>query len=1079
MLDKVIHFSLKQRLIILTSAVFLLAFGFWAIPKMPIDVFPPLGKPVVTILANAPGYDALEVEKLITLPIESSLTGAPGASIVRSISKQGLSQVIVQFNWGTNIYIDREVVTEKLQTIQGELPPGVVPELNPISSVFGVIMILSVHSKTGATSPMKLRTLATWVIKRRLMTIPGIASIPVLGGDVKQYQVLVNPHLLKFYHVSLTQVAQAAKNTNKNSSGGFLQSSDRQFLIQNIGRTDRISSIKRGVVTYRDGVPIEIRDLAKVKIGPKLIKIGSAMFAQDPFNSHSPADSASSAQSGRIVPTRAVEMVIVRQPGINTVNLVHKIKKELKSIQGSLPSDVSVTPVYNQSRFINMAIKNVRQAVIEGGIIILAVVAFFLFNVQATLIVFLAIPISFITALLVLKHEGITINTMTLGGLAIVIGIVIDDAIINVENIFRRLRENHHSESPKPIFDVVYEASKEVQNSIVYATFVIALVFVPLFFLPGMSGRLFVPLSLTYVISLLASLIVSLTISPVLSYYLLPKAKAVLTEKDPFFSFWLKNQYEKLLRKVLSFPWPVLGLTLLCFLAAAFYFPFIGKEYLPKFNEGAVLVHIHAGPLTSVPEMDRIVALAEKTLLKNVPEMKKIGAKIGRAKVMTVDPIYHAELDAELSPSGRTIGEIKREIRKKLAVIPGVKIILGQRIFEQMNNILTGTRGQIVVKLFGHSLSVLREVGRKIYQTVKNVPGTKGAYIEPQALVSQLQIKVKRRTAARLGLTPAQINRDLQLALRGDVVSRILEGSRTFGLFVGYGDRYRNSLHAVRNTLLELPDGSQIPVKTVAEIHFVKNPNLIYHDDVQRRIAISCNSASGAAPSAVVSAIRKAIAAKVKIPQGYYLKYEGQFKEQQKASRLILFFSLIVLIAIFVILVSHFKMSRFALQIMANIPLALIGGVAAVLISGIRIHSGHFSLHPILSISSLLGFITVGGIVTRNGIMLISHYLHLIEKEGESFNLNLVVRGAKERLIPILMTALAAAFGVLPFAIARGQIGKEILQPMCVVILGGIISATFLNLLVTPVLFWLFGSRAEEMLKQEAYLKSEPVLAQQ
>ena len=1051
MLDKIIHFSLKQRLLVLTTVVFLLAYGFWVIPKMPIDVFPPLGKPVVTILTNAPGYAALEVEKLITLPIESSMTGAPGAAIVRSISKQGLSQVIVQFNWGTNIYIDREVVTEKLQTIQSELPPGAVPQLTPISSVFGVIMILSVHSKTGLTSPMELRTLSTWVIKRRLMTIPGIASIPVLGGDVKQYQVLVNPRLLKFYHVSLAQVARAAKNTNENSSGGFLQSSDRQFLIQNIGRTDKISSIKKGVVTYRDGVPIEIRDVAKVAIGPKLIKIGAGMFAQDSPPSHS------------ISPSRAVELIIVRQPGINTVRLAHKIKKELKSIQASLPSDVAVTPVYNQSRFIKMAIKNVKQAVIEGGVIILAVVALFLFNVQATLIVFMAIPISFITALLILNHEGITINTMTLGGLAIVIGIVIDDAIINVENIFRRLRENHHSESPKPVFDVVYEASKEVQNSIIYATFVIALVFIPLFFLPGMSGRLFVPLSLTYIISLLASLIVSLTISPILSYYLLPKAKAVLTEKEPFFSFWLKNQYEKLLKKVLSFPWPVLGLTFICFLAAAFYFPFIGKEYLPKFNEGAILVHIHAGPLTSVPEMERIVAFAEKTLLENLPEIKKVGSKIGRAKVMTVDPIYHAELDAELYPSGRTLGEIKREIREKLSVIPGVSIILGQRIFEQMNNILTGTRGQIVVKLFGHKLSVLRKIGRKIYQVVKQVHGTKDAYIEPQVLVPELWIKVKRKTAARFGLTPAQINNTLQLALRGDVVSRILKGSRTFGLFVGYAEPYRNSLHAIRNTLIPLPGGSEIPVKTVASIHFVENPNLIFHDDVQRRIAISCNSGNGVAPSAVVSGVKKAIAEKVKIPKGYYLKYEGQFKEQQKASRLILFFSFIVLIAIFVILVSHFKLSRFALQIMVNIPLALIGGVAAIIISGIRIHAGHFSLHPIMSISSLLGFITVGGIVTRNGIMMISHYLHLMKEEGESFNLNLIIRGAKERLIPILMTALAAAFGVLPFAIARGQIGKEILQPMCVVILGGIISATFLNLLVTPVLFWFFGKKAEEI----------------
>ncbi len=1049
MLDKIIHFSLKQRLLVLTSVVFLLAYGFWVIPKMPIDVFPPLGKPVVTIVTEAPGYAAEEVEKLITIPIETAMTGSPGVTLVRSISKVGISMVIVQFNWNTNIYIDREVVTEKLQTIQNELPPGIMPKLTPISSVFGEIMILAVHSKTGLTSPMELRTLSTWVIKRRLMTIPGIASIQVLGGDVKQYQVLVNPHLLKFYHVSLAQVAGAAKNTNENSSGGFLQSSDRQFIIQNIGRTDKISSIKKGVVAYRDGVPIEIRNVAKVKIGPKLIKVGEGIYA-------------ARSSTRQVNAARCVLMNVIRQPGINTVNLVNRIKKELKSIRSSLPSDVEITPVYDQSRFIKTAIKNVRESVIEGGIIILAVVVLFLFNIQATLIAFFAIPVSFITALLTLKHFGITLNTMTLGGLAISIGIVIDDTIINVENVFRRLRENHHSENPKPVFDVVYEASKEVAYAIFYTTIIITLVFVPLFFLPGMSGKLFEPLAITYIFTILAALLVSLTISPVLSYYLLPKAKAVLTEKEPFFSSWLKNQYEKLLKKVLSFPLPILSLTFICFLASALYFPFIGKEYLPKFNEGAILVHINGNASTSVPEMDRITSLAERILLKSMPELRKIGAKIGRASLTAdIDPIYHSELDAELYPSGRTLNEIERNILRKLSVIPGVTVRTGQRIFETMDEMLTGTRGQIVVKLFGSSLAVLRKKGEEIDHVIKQIHGAKNVYIEQQVLVPELWIKVKRRTAARFGLTPGEINNTLKLALRGDVVSRILKGSRTYGLFVGYAEPYRNSLHAIRNTLIPLPGGSEIPVKTVATIHFVEGPNEIFHDDVQRRIAISCDSGNGTAPNIVVGRIKKAIAEKIKIPKGYYLKYQGQFKEQEKASRLILFFSILVLIGIFVILLTHFQMSRFALQIMANIPLALIGGVAAIIISGIRIHSGHFSLHPVMSVSSLLGFITVGGLVSSNGIMMISHYLDLMKKEGESFNLNLIVRGAKERLIPILMTALAAAFGVLPFAIARGQIGKEILQPMCVVILGGIISSAFLNLLVTPVLFWFFGRKAE------------------
>jgi CzcA family heavy metal efflux pump len=1026
MLNKIVAFSLKQPILVTTFAFLLLVFGIVFIPNIPIDVFPPLSRPTVTVLTEAPGYAAEEVEKLVTLPIENAMNGLPGVDVVRSKSRLGISMVIVEFGWNTNIYVDRQLVTEKLQTVVPELPPGFIPELAPVESTFGEILIYAMHSTTGKTTPIQMRTLADWVIKPRLLAVPGVSVVQTIGGDVKQYQILVNPNLLQYYDVSLSDVARAAEGVNLDTSGGYLQTSDRLFVIRNLGRVNHLKDIASGVVAYRHHLPIYIRDIARVVVGPRPINVGSAIFAEN----------------GKTSP--CVLLNVIRQPDVNTLQLVPEIEEALKQLQASLPSDVKISEVYNQARFITTAVHNVKESAWEGGLIVVLVVLLFLFNVRTTLISLLAIPLSFSFAILTLDAFGVTVNTMTLGGLAVAVGMVIDDAIIDVENIYRRLRENQKKEEPKPILHVVYEASCEVRNAIFYATVIILLALVPFFFLPGISGRLFMPMALATAMSLLASLAVSLTVTPVFSFFLLGKLKKI-GDKESLISHFLKGVYQMLLEKILKAPWIFLSSIFILLVGSLFILFAMPREFLPPFNEGSIVVHIHANPLTSVSQMERISALAEKILL-TVPEIKKIGGKIGRATLSEdVDPIYHAELDAELEPSKRSVDAIEDEIRRKLSVIPGVSIELGQRLFETMDEMQSGARGQIVVKLFGSNLSVLAEKGGDIESLIAQTGKVSDLTMEKEVAVPELSIQVNRKAAGDYGLNPGEVNDLLSLALDGKVVSEVLKGTERFGLFVGYDQPFRDNLEKIRNTLIDLPRGGAIPIKTIAKIGYLEGTNEILHDNGRRRIAISCNP-KGEPAGKIFSLLKHMIAQKVRLPRGYYVVFEGEYAQQQKAARTILFLSLAVLLAVFVILQSYFQMSRLVFQVMVGIPLSILGGVVAVFLSG-----------GVLSIPSMLGFITVSGIAVRNGIMLVSHYLHLMQEEGEAFSLYMIVRGSKERLVPILMTALSAAFGVLPFAIAKGVAGKEILQPLCVVVLGGLVSATLLNLFVTPSLFWILG----------------------
>ncbi|MBI2265298.1 MAG: efflux RND transporter permease subunit [Armatimonadetes bacterium] len=1032
MLNRVISFALQQRLFVAATAAFLLVYGTLAVIHMPVDVFPDLNRPTVTVMTEAPGLAPEEVEALVTLPLESLLNGSTGVQRVRSVSGIGLSIIFVEFGWGTSIYTDRQIVAEKLQMAQSQLPSGVAPVMGPISSIMGEIMLLAVHSKTGETGPMELRTLADWVIRRRLMSVPGVSQVINIGGQVKQYQVLVNPTLLRGFGVTLDQVVEAAEESNKNTAGGFLESAGQEYVVRNVGRVTRLDDLANGIVAYRNDVPIRIRDVARVTYGAR-IKRGDSSLNAAP----------------------AVILSLQKQPGANTVTLTRTVEKVLEELKPSLPKDVAIEPVFKQSNFIEAAVRNVEEALRDGGILVAIVLFLFLLSFRTTFITLTAIPLSFITAALLMKSFGISINTMTLGGLAVAIGELVDDAVVDVENVFRRLKENRHAEKPKPAIQVVFAASSEIRNSIVYATIIIALVFMPLFFLGGVEGRLFMPLGFAYIVSLMASLLVSLTVTPALCLYLLPKARLGKEEKDSPLVQWLKERYRRLLTAVLEHPRKVLVATAIFFLAALSLFALMGREFLPPFNEGSLTINILAEPGTALSESNRLGAIGEKLLL-TIPEIRIVGRRTGRAELDEhAEGVHYSEIEAELSPSKRSRDEILGEIRDRLSVIPGVVLNIGQPISHRLDHLLSGIRAQIAVKLFGTDLADLRKKATEIEALMGSIPGVADLSIEKQVLVPQVKIEVKREEAGRYGLEPGHINEVLELALNGKSVSQVLEGQRTFDIFVRYDEPYRKNLEEIKETAVDLPSGDKIPIRMVADVKAVKSPNQVSHDNTQRRIVIQCN-VQGKDLGSVVSEIQRKIKDHVTLPEGYFVTYEGQFQAQQQASRQILLFSLVSIFGIFLILYSHFRLARIALQVMANLPMAVIGGVIAIFLSG-----------GTMSIASLLGFITVFGIVSRNGIMMVSHFLHLMRHEGEEFTLTMITRGAMERLVPILMTALTAALGLIPLAFARGAPGKEILQPLAVVILGGLISSTFLNLLVTPAIFWLFGKPAWQLIQQE------------
>ena len=1033
MMNAIIRWSLQNRLLVVAISALLLVWGTYVAVNLPVDVLPDLNKPTVTILTEAGGLAPEEVETLVSFPIETLMNGAPGVTRVRSQSGIGLSVVTVEFDWGTDIYIDRQLVAEKLNLAREQLPAGVSPTMGPISSIMGEIMLISVSSKSGATNALDVRSLADWTIRPRLMTIPGVAQVINIGGGVKQYQALVSPQKLTQFGITIKDVATALEKSNVNTTGGFVDAQSQEYLIRNLARFYSLDELKNTVVAYRNGTAIKLGDVANVEFGAK-IKRGDG--------------------GANGVP--AVIMSVQKQPGVSTVELTKKVDEALKELQATVPSDVEINPnLFRQANFIASAIGNVVEALRDGSILVVIVLFLFLLNFRTTAITLTAIPLSFITTFLIFKAFGVTINTMTLGGLAVAIGELVDDAIVGVENVFRRLRENRLLDHPRPSLTVVYEASLEIRSSIVYATFIVALVFIPLFALTGIEGRLLAPLGLAYITSLVASLVVSLTVTPVLASFLLPKMKAMKHAKDGFLVRFLKKWDEKLLRRTLKHPWVVIGGATLMFLIAIATLPFMGSSFLPGFNEGTLTINLLAEPGTSLAESNRIGTIAEKMLL-SVPEVKSTGRRTGRAELDEhAEGVHYTEIDVDLKQSDRSREAVLNDIREKLAVIPGISVNVGQPISHRIDHLQSGVRSQIAVKLFGEDLGVLRAKAEEIRNVMSTVAGATDVQIEKQVLIPQLRFNVNRTAAAQYGLQPGEVAETLETALNGQKVSEAVEGQRRFDVVVRFDDQSRGSLDALKGATIDTPQGKQIPVSAVADIEKIPGPNQVLRENTQRRIVVSANTAERDLGS-VVQDMQQRIKAQVQLPEGYFLEYGGQFEAQQAATKRLSILTLFSLVAIFFLLLKALGDWRSALQVMINIPLAMIGAIFALLLTG-----------GVFSVATLVGFISLVGITSRNGIMMISHYLHLMREEGEDFTEQMVIRGSLERLVPVLMTALTAGLSLIPLVLAAGQPGKEILHPLAVVVLGGILTSTLLDQLVTPAVFFKIGRvSAERMIRE-------------
>ena len=1026
MFDWIIRFSLRNRLFVVAFAALLAAYGGYVLTKLPVDVFPDLNRPTVTIFTEAGGLAPEEVEALVTFPIESAMNGAASVQRVRSVSSVGLSIVFVEFGFNQDIYIARQIVTERLQQVSEQLPPTTKPVLTPISSIMGEIMLVGLTSDNPEVTPMDLRTIADWQIRQRLLSVPGISQIAVIGGELKQYQVLVDPFKLRNFNITLHNVEEATKNANVNSTGGFILRPHTEQLVRNLARVTDLEDLKKSVIptNRKDGIALTLGQVADVRLGGPLAKRGDAGVDGKP----------------------AVILTVQKQPATDTVKLTHRVESELANIKEGLPQGVKIhSSIFRQSTFIENAIRNVEEALRDGAILVAIILFIFLLNFRTTLITLTAIPLSMLVTVLVFRYFNISINTMTLGGLAVAIGELVDDAIVDVENVFRRLRENRQLAEPKPAMEVIYRASSEVRNSIVFATIIVVLVFIPLFALSGIEGQIFAPLGIAYITSIVASLVVSLTVTPALCSYLLPNMKRMQHGKDS----WLVRGIKSLEAKVLAVGFRnlifVLSATAMLFLGAIATVPFFGREFLPPFNEGSLTINIFLPVGTSLAESNRIAKLAEKLVLQ-VPEVKQAGRRTGRAELDEhAEGVHYNEIDTELRPSARGREEILNDIRSKLDQIPGITSSIGQPISHRIDHVLSGVRAQVAVKIFGQDLSVLRAKAAEVEAAMRTVPGMADIFTEPQVLIPQVHVRIDREQAQRYGVMVGEVAEYAELAMQGKRVSQVLEGSRTFDVVLRLSDQARNNVEALRQIPVDTNSGMVVPLGQLAAVEEAKGPNQINREDVQRRIYVAGN-VSGRDLVGAVNELQKVLAGKVQLPPGYYITYGGQFESQAAASRLIAFLSVFSLVGMFVVLYAHFKSVMFAVQIMLNIPMALIGSIVGIWLMG-----------GTMSIATLVGLITLAGIAARNGIMMISHYLHLMKEEGEQFTKEMIVRGTQERLVPVLMTALTAGLALVPLILAAGQPGREILHPVAVVIFSGIFTSTLLDFIVTPLVFWRFG----------------------
>jgi CzcA family heavy metal efflux pump len=1023
MIASIIRGSLHNRLLVLVTAALLLLWGGYHATRMDVDVFPDLTAPSVTVVTEASGMSPVEVENLVSFPIETALNGAPGVRRVRSISSVGLSVVTVEFDWGTAVPAARQTVAEKLQTARGPdgLPP---PQMAPAASAMGEIMFIALVSDSA--SGVELKTTADWIVRKHLLAVPGVAEVLTIGGDEKQYQVTLDPARLAAYGVPVGEVLDALRASNANVPAGFYRENGQEYLIQGIGRIASLDDIGDTLVATRGNEPVLVRHLGRVEIGLGPVR-------------------GTGAHNGK----PAVIFAIQKQPGVNTLALSARLDAAFASLQASLPAGMRIeSHIFRQADFIDRAIDNLLTALRDGALLVIAIVFVFLLSVRATLVTLIALPLSLIAALLALSAFGGTLNTMTLGGLAIALGALVDDAIIVVENIVRRLRQNAGRSLPDrlPQAQVVFDATAEIQGSIVFATLIIMLVFVPVFFLAGVEGRLLAPLGFAYVVALGASLVVAITVTPVLALIFLARAGHAAEAREPRLLGKLKRGYAAALRRVLGRSGWVTALALAAFAIAAFAFAHAGRSFLPDFNEGSLTVNITTLPGTELAESDRMGRRVEEILLSH-GEVVATARRTGRAPS---DPhaqeVHASEIEASLDMRGKDKASLLATLREEFAALSGMSVVIGQPISHRIDHMLSGTRANIAIGILGSDLHELRRLGEQVEAIAAGVPGAVDVALETQADVPFVTIGFRRDAIARHGLHIDDVSTAVEAALAGARVTKVLEGQMGFDLVVRYDPAVRDSLDTVRSALMVTPAGAQVPLSALAEVRRERGPNLVSRENVQRKIVVMANVA-GRDLAGVVGDIEARVAAGIQLPVGYHVEYGGQFESAAEATRTLAVLGAVVTVGVFLLLYLAFRSGIDALLVMINLPLALIGGVAGMVLAG-----------NVVSVATLIGFITLFGIATRNGVMLVAHIRHLCEREGMSNPREAVLRGATERLVPILMTALAAGLALVPLALAMGQPGSEIQAPMAMVILFGLVSSTALNMFVVPALYLRFGS---------------------
>ncbi|TAG27124.1 MAG: efflux RND transporter permease subunit [Burkholderiales bacterium] len=1032
MFDKLVHSAMGNRLMVMILAAVLLIFGALSLIKMPVDVFPDLNKPTVTLQAEAGGMAPEEVEQRITLPLETAMSGMPGVESVRSVSSVGLAFVYVTFDWKTDIFRARQMVSERLSSVRGQLPSGVEHVgMGPISSIMGEIMLVALPVDTAKTTPMAVREYADFVMRPRLLTIPGIAQVIPIGGEVRQYQVQPDTARMAALGITLEQMEAAVRGFSRNSSGGFLELNGREYLIRNIAQTTRLEDLQKLPVAFRNSQAIQLSQVAQVTFAPA-IKRGDAGLNGKP----------------------AVIMGIQKQPDADTVKLTKQVETALAELSKGLPAGMGKPQVtMRQATFIETSISTLQGKLMAAGVIVALILYLFLQNARTTIISLTAIPISMAITLLIFNYFGLGINTMTLGGLTIAIGELVDDAVVGVENVLRRLKMQRESTDKPHIgpLELIAKATLEVRSGIVIATVIIVLVLIPLFFLPGIEGRLMQPLAVAYIVSLLASMIVSVTLTPVMAFYLLPKMKN-LDHGDTRVQAWVKARYQAALAFVLRTPRVWLSAGAAAAVLSAVAVPFFATTFLPPFNEGVALVGIRLNPGTTLSESVRIGAIAEKAIA-GVPEVDNVGRRSGRAELDEhAEGVHVSELDVKLRRSERSVEAIYADIRTRLASLPAA-IGLGQPISHRIDHMLSGVRTQIAIKIFGDDLDTLRAQAESLRVKLSAVPGIVDLEVEKQVLTPQIKINVHYDKALAVGLPPAKLLKELQMMVDGEQLAQVVEGNRRFNLVIRLPDTARG-IEGLSGLMIDTPAG-RVPLSTLATIEESDGPNQISRDDSRRRIVIAANT-QGRAMSDVVADLR-AVLAETKMPAGYFTTIGGQFQAQEEASRLIGLLSIISVAVIFLILYSRYRSATLAGIIMANIPLALVGAVVGLWLSG----------QP-LSVAALVGFITLSGIAIRNGILKVSHYVNLCAFEGETFNDAMLMRGSLERLTPVLMTALVAALALAPLLFEADMPGTEILHPVAVVIFSGLITSTLLDSFLTPAMVKVFGQKAVQALAQNS-----------